>query len=238
MKIYNEIRANFVLEPIMSLSGHMIGGEVLTKFSKNDIYLNENDFPFYNLKVEKKEEILHEQIEMVSELERSNKNANLIFAINIDCDQLYLIFNSSELMLKISSLNFIRLELSELIHFDDLRTLSMLEMLRTSATLWLDDFGSEHASLATLETGLFEGVKIAKEFFWRNFRNPAYPGDLQILSNYCEEIIVEGVSTPKHVEFLNNLSITGMQGWLWEAVKLKSGFFRPMNLMLDLKRQH
>lgn len=236
MNIYSGIRAEFVLKPIISLSGHLMGGEILTRFLKGKTYLTENDCPFSKITVHKKDDVLREQIEIVSELERSNKNADLLFTINIDHDQIFLIINSNELKCKISSLNSIRLELSELILFEDRCTLSMLRMLSASAILWLDNFGSGHASSANLKTGLFECVKIEKDLFLSNFIDSADHSDLKMLSDFSEKIIVEGVSNYKDIELLSQISIAGMQGWIWKTVKLHTGFFRSLNFILDLKR--
>ena len=105
-----------------------------------------------------------------------------VISVNVDRDIVSGIFKDAEIQRKLAALTRLRLEISAFFtaRFNSADLLILKGVAKiTPAPLWLDDFGPGYSNLTMLDSGIFDIVKIDKNFLaiWRrsHFRHSARP---------------------------------------------------------------
>ncbi len=222
----NQPHTLFVLEPVYDLSGQVIARELLTRLV-DDADLNnkqnlKRDAGFFSqLPADVKWQLFLHQIGKLIQLYQ--KGFDQIISVNVDRDIVASIFKDAELQEKLSQLPLMRLEISAFFtaRFNSADLLILKGVAKvTPAPLWLDDFGPGYSNLNMLDSGIFEIVKIDKDFFWQFGDGHTFDILLEHLNELCRGVIVEGVETQQHVDLLARKAIYGMQGYRWQDVYL------------------
>lgn len=222
----NQPKTVFLLEPVYDLSGQVIARELLTRLA-DDADINnkrnpERDVGFFSqLSAEVKWQLFLHQIEKLIQLYQ--KGFDQIVSVNVDRDIVASIFKDAEIQEKLAQLTLIRLEISAFFtaRFNSADLLILKGVAKvTPAPLWLDDFGPGYSNLSMFDSGIFEIVKIDKEFFWKFGDGRTFDILLDHLNELCNGVIVEGVENQQQVNLLAHKAIYGMQGYRWQSVYL------------------
>ncbi|MCQ8228911.1 EAL domain-containing protein [Pantoea trifolii] len=222
----NQPKAVFLLEPVYDLSGQVIARELLTRLA-DDADINnkrnpERDVGFFSqLSADVKWQLFLHQIEKLIQLYQ--KGFDQIVSVNVDRDIVASIFKDAEMQEKLAQLTLLRLEISAFFtaRFNSADLLILKGVAKvTPAPLWLDDFGPGYSNLSMFDSGIFEIVKIDKEFFWQFGNGRTFDILLNHLNELCNGVIVEGVENQQQVDLLAHKAIYGMQGYLWQSVYL------------------
>lgn len=222
----NQPKTVFLLEPVYDLSGQVIARELLTRLA-DDADINnkrnpERDVGFFSqLSADVKWQLFLHQIEKLIQLYQ--KGFDQIVSVNVDRDIVASIFKDAEIQEKLAQLTLLRLEISAFFtaRFNSADLLILKGVAKvTPAPLWLDDFGPGYSNLSMFDSGIFEIVKIDKEFFWQFGNGRTFDILLNHLNELCNGVIVEGVENQQLVNLLAHKPIYGMQGYLWQSVYL------------------
>ncbi|WP_293794360.1 EAL domain-containing protein [uncultured Pantoea sp.] len=222
----NQPKTVFLLEPVYDLSGQVIARELLTRLA-DDADINnkrnpERDVGFFSqLSADVKWQLFLHQIEKLIQLYQ--KGFDQIVSVNVDRDIVASIFKDAEMQEKLAQLTLLRLEISAFFtaRFNSADLLILKGVAKvTPAPLWLDDFGPGYSNLSMFDSGIFEIVKIDKEFFWQFGNGRTFDILLNHLNELCNGVIVEGVENQQQVDLLAHKAIYGMQGYLWQSVYL------------------
>ncbi|MGK3138057.1 EAL domain-containing protein [Pantoea trifolii] len=222
----NQPKTVFLLEPVYDLSGQVIARELLTRLA-DDADINnkrnpERDVGFFSqLSADVKWQLFLHQIEKLIQLYQ--KGFDQIVSVNVDRDIVASIFKDAEMQEKLAQLTLLRLEISAFFtaRFNSADLLILKGVAKvTPAPLWLDDFGPGYSNLSMFDSGIFEIVKIDKEFFWQFGNGRTFDILLNHLNELCTGVIVEGVENQQQVDLLAHKAIYGMQGYLWQSVYL------------------
>lgn len=216
----------FLLEPVHGKAGELIAWELLTRFS-DDADINNKRNPcrdegfFSRLPADEKWQLFLHQIGKLIQLYQ--KGFDQVVSVNVDRAIVAGIFEYAEIQQKLASLTLLRLEISAFFtaRFNSADLLILKGVAKvTHAPLWLDDFGPGYSNLTMLDSGIFEIVKIDKDFFWQFGDGHIFNTLLSHLNQLCKGVIVEGVENPSHLNLLAHKAIYGMQGYHWQSVYL------------------
>ncbi|MXP52758.1 EAL domain-containing protein [Pantoea sp. Seng] len=216
----------FLLESVHGKAGELIAWELLTRFS-DDADINNKRNPcrdegfFSRLPADEKWQLFLHQIGKLIQLYQ--KGSDQVVSVNVDRDIVAGIFEDAEIQQKLASLTLLRLEISAFFtaRFNSADLLILKGVAKvTHAPLWLDDFGPGYSNLTMLNSGIFEIVKIDKDFFWQFGDGHIFDTLLSHLNQLCKGVIVEGVENPSHLDLLAHKAIYGMQGYHWQSVYL------------------
>ena len=141
-------------------------------------------------------------------------------SLNVDYDMATLLRHDGLLQLTVSSMPFIKLEVSE--EFpgieQGLKWPSMISFCQVGYSLWLDDVGGGNANICSLLEGYFEAVKIDRHFFNEQIDKPTFPLLIKNIKRYCDKIVVEGVESRQYLDLLQEVGIWGVQVYLFKSV--------------------
>ena len=216
----------FLLEPVHAISGELIAWELLTRFP-DDADTNNKRNPnrdagfFSRLPADDKWQLFLHQIGKLIQLYQ--EGFQQVISVNVDRDIVAGIFEDIEIQQKLAQLTLLRLEISAFFtaRFNSADLLILKGVAKvTPAPLWLDDFGPGYSNLTMLDSGIFEIVKIDKEFFWQFGDGHIFDTLLTHLNQLCDGVIVEGVEDQTQIDLLSRKAIYGMQGYHWKSVYL------------------
>ncbi|HBQ8624416.1 TPA: phosphodiesterase MrkJ, partial [Klebsiella pneumoniae] len=92
-------------------------------------------------------------------------------------------------------------------------------------SLWLDDFGSGYAGINAIRGYHFDYVKIDKDFFWHLMRKESgrqlMDALVTFLSRNHHNVIIEGVESEAHKEWLQGMEWFAIQGHYWREVSIE-----------------
>ncbi|MBU2672437.1 EAL domain-containing protein [Hafnia paralvei] len=216
-----QIYYNFIVEPIKGMDECLIGVELLTRFFIDDLpYQRTNISDFIaSLGIELKQELLINQLNQVKLKKDFFIQNDIVCCINVDFDFACMIVSNDHIKNYLYELNFIIFEISE--HFpniEDGKKNPLLQKLCSKYKLWLDDLGTGGATLEVCKTGIFDCIKIDKNFFWSRSTSLMWPVIINNIKKYCNKIIIEGVENREHLAACAD--VYGTQGYLYRSVKL------------------
>jgi EAL domain-containing protein (putative c-di-GMP-specific phosphodiesterase class I) len=217
------VSCEYICEPIYRVNGQLLGVELLTRFSSNDTsneQLNSASF-IKELSIENKRKLMLNQLHEIGKKSHLFKKHNLLCSINIDFTMAKLLVMDNAIKTVLDKYDFIRLEVSE--RFPNISNglkNPLLSELHERYHLWLDDLGAGHANVEALQAGLFELIKIDRNFYWGNTRSMMWPITVEKISELCSQIIIVGIENPLQLNLLSSLGITGVQGYLYKSVAL------------------
>jgi EAL domain-containing protein (putative c-di-GMP-specific phosphodiesterase class I) len=123
----------------------------------------------------------------------------------------------------------LQIELTESSPIRDFKQAQYLidQLKKMGICVYLDDFGTGYASLQYLSKITFDGVKIDKSFVTRA---PYHFQDRLILTTIIQlatslecDVVVEGVETKDHLDLLQSLGVTCIQGYYFsKPLKIES----------------
>ena len=178
-----QVRSQSIAEPIRTITGELLGVELLTRL---DSSFDVEGF-ISRLSEGSKRQLLLHQLRKVQAKSAFFIDHGLVCSINIDFDMAGIIIKDMEVSTVLDSLSFVRLEISE--NFPNLSDgfkNPLLKVLSQNYRLWLDDIGAGNANLEALQSGVFECVKIDKQFYWENSTSIMWPIIIKNISQYCD----------------------------------------------------
>lgn len=206
----------FVIEPIVNKNRELFAVEVLTRFATpGGPLLHISKMPI----TLKKELLIAQLIQIVNKRIFFEEN-NILCSVNIDTDMATILIKDPEVSGIISTCHFIRLEIYE--SFDGIADgfrNPLLKALHGMHPLWLDDFGSGSSCMISLQSGLYERVKIDKAYFWEYYHHPEMKTLVKKLGAVTQGVIIEGVERDDHLEIFSDKKVL-YQGYLFKQVQL------------------
>lgn len=228
MRSVKRSNSGYTFEPIVTVSGGMLGFELVNKIEKHEHHLDtegHNNF----LSVEDSIKAFFDQVTIACVNEDVFINNAFLLSITIDYEIALHIISNTALRKILQQHSYIRLTLNE--HFNEFEIgeeRAVLHALTTYCTLWLDRFGEGSTSLSLVMNEKFEYIKISKSFFWQHQGTLSFRKIIEHLKPYCNGIIICGVEHYSHIEYLKGSDIQAMQGVLWSSYnqeKLTQYFF-------------
>lgn len=212
----------FITEPIVNKNREIFAVEVLTRFATPGSPL----LHLSRMSIKLKKELLAAQLIQIVNKRIFFEENNILCSINIDADMASILITEPEVSGIISSCHFIRLEIYESFHgiVDGFRN-PLLKALHSMHPLWLDDFGSGSSNVISLQSGLYERVKIDKAYFWKYHHYPEMKTLVNKLGTFTQGVIIEGVEREDHLDIFNDTKVL-YQGYLFKHV--------PLNKIEDL----
>ncbi|CAM3829349.1 EAL domain-containing protein [Rahnella bruchi] len=205
--------SDYIYEPIVSVSGVILGFELVTRVDEN-----RSDSCGYELlrTAGEKVKAFYEQVTLAGMNESIFIDNNFLLSINIDYDVAVHIIDNPSIHKVLKRYSHIRLELDE--NFPEFRTgqqRPVLQALSECYPLWLDNFGAGLTSLSLIMNESFECIKISKTFFLQHQGTISLRKTIEHLRPYCAGVIINGVENSQHVKYLSGSDIRAMQGALW-----------------------
>ncbi|WP_421670325.1 EAL domain-containing protein [Rahnella sp. EDr1-12] len=220
LKLCIAVETYSIAEPITSTKGKLLGVELLTRIDTGGITESEFDMEYFiaRLTEDSKRSLLLSQLEEVQAKAQFFIEYRLLCSINIDFDMAQIILKDTEVSTLLGALPFVRLEISERFpNLSDGMKNPLLKELSQRYPLWLDDLGAGNANLEALQSGVFECVKVDKRFYWNNCNSLMWPIIIKNISQYCDQIIIEGVENQHQLSKISQ-GITGIQGYIYKSV--------------------
>jgi len=221
LKLSFEVQTHSIAEPITTTDGKLLGVEMLTRLEAGGL-LTKGAFNMQyfmdGLLEESKRLLLMDQIQQIKGKAEFFIKRGLVCSINVDFHMAVIILKDSAVSTLLDELPFIRLEISEQFpNLSDGLKNPLLRALGKRYVLWLDDLGSGHANMEAVQSGIFECIKVDKQFYWKNSKLLIWPNIIRTISNYCESIIIEGVETTEQRSTMVE-GIAGIQGYIYKSV--------------------
>ncbi|WP_047605886.1 EAL domain-containing protein [Rahnella aquatilis] len=215
MRSLKRSHPGFMYEPIVSVSGVMLGFELVKKRNIRESNGNSEDYAL-PLSAEEKVKNFFEQVTTACVNESIFITNGFLLSINIDYEIAVHIASNQAIQKVLQQHNYIRLEVSE--DFQEFNTgqeRPVLQSLAACCPLWLDNFGAGNTSLTLVMGEKFEYIKISKVFFWQHQGTQSLRKMITHLRPYCSGVIINGVENSQHIEYLSGSDIRAMQGTLW-----------------------
>ncbi|TDS86229.1 EAL domain-containing protein (putative c-di-GMP-specific phosphodiesterase class I) [Rahnella sp. BIGb0236] len=216
MRSVKRSHPGFIYEPIVSVSGVILGFELVKKTDQRESSENSLDYtsPF---SAEEKVRGFFEQVTTACMNENIFIANGFLLSINIDYEIAAHIANNLAIQKVLQQHKYIRLEVKEdFSEFNAGQECPVLQSLAACCPLWLDNFGAGHTSLTLVMSEKFEYIKISKVFFWQHQGTQSLRKVIDHLRPYCRGVIVNGVENSQHIEYLSGSDIRAMQGTLWQ----------------------
>lgn len=214
------ITTTFIAEPIMTISGQLIGCELLTRFHRQDLPVLNSKYFIMAMPVEEKRNLLVQQLEAVEAKAAWFRDHRLFCTVNVDSIQARLCVIDTEIKQALLKLEFLRLEISE--DFEGLEyginQPVLKSLLNNGNRLFLDDLGAGRANVAALTTGCYEAVKLDRAFYRHEVQKPTFDVLMKNIMKYCPYVIVEGVEDRLELPVLQDAGIWAVQGYLYRSV--------------------
>ncbi|MBF7954422.1 EAL domain-containing protein [Rahnella victoriana] len=205
----------YLYEPIVSVTGEILGFELVQKVAKAESQENSDCYRGV-FTSEEKVKIFFEQVTLACVHESLFIANNFLLSINVDYDTAVHIVSNPSIQKVLQQHKYIRLEINEdFLEFSAGQERPVLESLLTYCPLWLDNFGAGNTSLTLVMSEKFEYVKISKVFFWQHQGTQSLRKVIDHVRPYCSGVIMNGVENSQHIEYLSGSNIKAMQGALW-----------------------
>lgn len=216
----------FLLEPVHAPSGQLLAWELLTRFTHSNevaspLYTGTEHELFSCMLVPEKWQLFLLQLEQIDTLFASGFAQTI--ALNVDRDIIDGVLHHPAIQQRLAQWPLLRLEVSACFTERYLPSDSALLqnlVARLSAPLWLDDFGAGSSTLSMLDSNVFEYVKTDRRFFWKYGESHAFDLMLNHLNELSNGVIVQGVDTQKHREWLAGKPLAGLQGRQWRMKQI------------------
>ncbi len=143
--------------------------------------------------------------------------------LNVD-DHILNLLRQKDIKAKIAALTCVHFEVTE--NAENLLHNSLAAWQSPQDTsLWLDDFGSGYAGINAIRGYHFDYVKIDKDFFWHLMRKESgrqlMDALVTFLSRNHHNVIIEGVESEAHKEWLQGMEWFAIQGHYWREVSIE-----------------
>ena len=197
----------FVAEPITSVAGQLLGVSVQTVLLNDGVHVQHPELVIRTWSTDEKRNYLYEQLSTITKQAAWILKRGVTVSLPV-CDEesAVLLSHDNALRYALSSLPFVRLELSESISTvrDELRGIRN--------AMWLSDLGKGDSDVSGLVTHNYDVVKLDNGFFNNEVNKPTFPVLIKNLREYCDRIIVPSFEDRRHVPMLREAGIWGVQG--------------------------
>jgi EAL domain-containing protein (putative c-di-GMP-specific phosphodiesterase class I) len=205
----------YLYEPIVSVSGIILGFELVNKTTRTENH-GDSDGYVMPLTSEEKVKIFFDQVTLACVHESLFTGNHFLLSINVDYEIAVHIANNPSIQKVLQQHKYIRLELNENFpEFEAGQERPVIQSLSACCPLWLDNFGAGNTSLSLVISERFEYIKISKVFFWQHQGTQSLRKVIDHVSPYCSGVIMNGVENSQHIEYLSGSPIQAMQGMLW-----------------------
>lgn len=127
----------------------------------------------------------------------------------------------------IRSFNFLQIEiLEEELTIDEIKKIRRI-IHEFNLSTAIDDFSTGHSTISRLNNFKFDVVKMDRSLLPIDFTEldkQIYLSLISMVSSFCSTIIVEGVETAEHVEFLRTTNVSTLQGFFFAKPLSKADF--------------
>lgn len=215
MRSVKRSHSGFMYEPIVSVSGVMLGFELVKKPKKTES-IDNSDNHHLLFSVDERVKEFFGQVTTACMNESIFITNGFLLSITIDYEIAVHIVDNLAIQKVIQQHPYIRLEVKEdFPEFNAGQERTVLQSLAACCPLWLDNFGAGNTSLTLVMSEKFEYIKISKVFFWQHQGTQSLRKVIDHLRPYCSGVIINGVENSQHIEFLSGSNIRAMQGTLW-----------------------
>ncbi|MEO3989820.1 EAL domain-containing protein [Pseudocitrobacter cyperus] len=215
----------YVFQPMFDRNGKMIAAECLTRFAQGspEMPLSVEQF-FSEAPAELRARILQEQIELVKRYQEWFQQNNVMVTLNVDESTLHML-NDDFIIDCVKTIGCLHFEVSEFSSTLVKRS-PAIDALADKYSFWLDDFGAGYAGFGALAMQSFRFIKMDKNLLWdlREKKNgqQLMASLLHFFSANHYQVIVEGIETPEHVHWLNDMPWFALQGLLWQEQSIEA----------------
>ncbi|WP_294912487.1 EAL domain-containing protein [Tatumella sp. UBA2305] len=215
---------NFVFQPMFGKTGELLAVECLSRITANNQGTAISpEFFFQNLTPGMSIDILKAQIALIESYREWFVSNDVIVTLNVDDKSLEFV-NKHYLSRDKDALSFIHFEVNE--SSDSLvAEPNQSPVFLKKQTVWLDDFGSGLSGFSAFFDNQFRFIKIDRFLLW-NFMSK--PGGSQLMDallnffalNNCN-VVVEGIETDHHEQWLSQMPYYALQGKLWKELTIE-----------------
>lgn len=209
----------FTFQPMFASSGQLIAVECLSRFTFDSAFAHFSPEQFFkSADGLTRIEILLEQVSLIEKYQDWFHQHQVIVTLNVDDHSLTSLANS-QFAERIKAIRCIHFEISESAT-RLIKNRVHLDPTLAGYSFWLDDFGSGYAGFSALYNSRFRFVKLDRFLLWNFMQRPGGEGLMRALlrffylNNY--KVIIEGVETPDHKRWLNEMPYYALQGKLWK----------------------
>ncbi|CAI0727002.1 Cyclic di-GMP phosphodiesterase YhjH [Serratia entomophila] len=224
---------NYVFQPMFAKNGQLLAVECLSRFTFNSEYAHFSPEQFFrHADSETRIGILLDQVNLIDKYKHWFYENQVIATLNVDDYSLQSLANS-RFAERINAMRCIHFEISEnstrlvkdRVHGDP---------SLNSYSFWLDDFGSGYAGFSALYNSQFRFVKLDRFLLWDFMKKSGGAGLMRALLRFFYlnhyKVIIEGVETPEHKKWLDEMPYYALQGKLW-----KESSIMDLNSLLTAK---
>ena len=224
---------NYVFQPMFAKNGQLLAVECLSRFTFNSEYAHFSPEQFFrHADSETRIGILLDQVNLIDKYKHWFYENQVIATLNVDDYSLQSLANS-RFAERINAMRCIHFEISEnstrLVKDRVHRDPSL-----NSYSFWLDDFGSGYAGFSALYNSQFRFVKLDRFLLWDFMKKSGGAGLMRALLRFFYlnhyKVIIEGVETPEHKKWLDEMPYYALQGKLW-----KESSIMDLNSLLTAK---
>jgi EAL domain-containing protein (putative c-di-GMP-specific phosphodiesterase class I) len=215
----------YVFQPMFNREGKMIAVECLTRFARREPASPQEIERFFSEASESlRARILLEQIELVRQHQQWFRQNEVMVTLNVDESTLPMLQDDfiAECVKTIGCLHFEVNEFSNTL----VKRNPTIDALTDKYSFWLDDFGAGYAGFAALTAQPFRYIKTDKNLLWSLLEKKNGQQLMDSLLHYFHanqyQVIVEGIETEAHLQWLENMPWFALQGLLWREKTIEA----------------
>ena len=216
----SDISVRYVFQKMFSPEGTLVAVECLSRF--DHISVSPEDF-FRYASAELRESIFMEQLALIDKHKQWFNIHGISATINVD-DHILNVLLRPEVKALVEHIGCVHFEVTEASNKLLNNALATWGKAH-STTLWLDDFGSGNANINAFRGYHFNYVKIDKDFFWHLMKKesgrPLMDALVTFFSRNHHNVIIEGVESEAHKEWLQGMEWFAIQGHYWKEVSIE-----------------
>ncbi|HEY3589662.1 MAG TPA: EAL domain-containing protein [Buttiauxella sp.] len=214
----------YVFQPMFNREGNLIAVECLSRLDPLKHGFADVEQFFSHAPLTLRTDILLEQITLVAHYQSWFRDNNVMVTLNIDEQTLTALDNEiiADFVNATGCLHFEINEFSRTLTCHNPTSLALSEKY----SLWLDDFGSGYAGFSALSVQPFRYIKTDKCLLWSLFEKKNGQQLMSSLLSYFSAnhylVIVEGVETQEHRQWLDDMPWFALQGMLWQECSIQT----------------
>lgn len=190
----------YAYQPVYKTNGRLMAIELLTVVTHPDNPAQSiaPDRYFSSVTVRHRLGVLEEQLLLLMSRSTFFLRHDILASVNVDATTLLAMRSHSKLVKLVENMPWVRFELVGHASSPQDTSFNSISELHP---LWLDDFGTGMANFSALDVdgARYEHIKVARSLFTMLRKTPEgqhlFTLLLQLMNNYCQGVIVEGVET-------------------------------------------
>lgn len=191
---------------------NVAGYEVLSRLKtsvNNEIYFSKLDVPAHIVLLETQLSILNQ----IGNGEKYYINLPVSLLCNVTAIHFFLDLLNDNFIIELQD----PANLEKLNEFERRAFLCNLQLIRAKGIeVWIDDLTPALLRLLSTFVFPFDGIKVDKDFFWQQIKNPEILHSfIYCLSLLTSNILIEGIETVEHYNLAIDCGATHLQGFLW-----------------------